>query len=74
LNNNKSYHTQDQMNIYQDNNIACCYLKYPSGKKDGNKLGKRKKSILISTIIIYGNSIFCNPKDYQRLKELDEIL
>ena len=46
--------------------IKSCYvpafvLKYPSGKKDGNKLGRRKREMKEVVFYLTSDSIFCHP-------------
>ena len=45
-------------------------LKHPTGKKDGNRLGKRKKMITISRFVVMEDirHVYGNEKSIKRLK------
>jgi len=43
-------------------------LKYPTGYKDGNKLGRRKRTLKKASMIISGEVIYCSPNTYETLK------
>jgi hypothetical protein len=55
------------MKIFKNNDLWPV-LKYPTGKKDGNKLGKRKKSMMINTAILVNNELHVSPSDYEKVK------
>ena len=47
-------------------------LKYPTGKKDGNKLGKRKCMMQINQLIYHTKirKIFIHPQDFPHLEKI----
>ena len=48
-------------------------LKYPTGYKDGNKLGKRKKELLVQYAYVINNAIFVNSDQHAQLKDFVSI-
>jgi len=53
--------------LFEDNNIPIGKI-FPSGKKDGNKLGKRKKNLKHSGTIVCNNySIIVHPKKVKNI-------
>ena len=57
-----------EFEIIVDKNIKEKY-KYPSGYKDGNKLGKRKRNLIIENIIIINKKILCSKKTFEIIKK-----
>jgi hypothetical protein len=48
-------------------------LKYPTGKKDGNKLGKRKRNLRINTALLVNDELHVAPEDYARVNAAFEF-
>ena len=49
-----------KLTVVTDENVPCVY-RYPLGKKDGNKLGRRKKELRNPQCIKNGNVLICHP-------------
>ena len=58
--------------VFEDDNVLT--LKYPTGKKDGNKLGRRRRNFLVPgvTFYTYGKLIIVHPKLKNDIKSLKE--
>ena len=55
--------------VFEDPNILPT-LKYPTGYKDGNKLGKRKREMMMDMMYVMDSNIFAHPKHIAMMKIL----
>lgn len=44
-------------------------LKYPTGKRDGNKLGKRKRTQRVYLVLVQGSNILVHPTEVEKTIE-----
>ena len=56
------------INVFQCDSVPIGYI-YPTGKKDGNKLGKRKRNLKYSGCINYDDYILIHPSKANTLAD-----
>ena len=57
------------LTVIEDSNILPV-LKYPTGYKDGNKLGRRKRNLKEYNMYVVGNNLMVHPSLSRYLKDI----